>query len=91
VVNAFRFILAGGKVKAVLINIFGGITRCDDIAKGILKAFDTMDIPVPVVVRLTGTNAEEGKALLEGSRLIPALSFTEAVKKTIALGKGEDA
>jgi succinyl-CoA synthetase beta subunit len=91
VVHAFRLILAEGKVKAVLINIFGGITRCDDIAKGILKAYDTMDIPVPVVVRLTGTNAEEGKALLEGSKLIPAGTFAEAVQKTISLGKGENA
>ncbi|MEX2607447.1 MAG: ADP-forming succinate--CoA ligase subunit beta [Kiritimatiellia bacterium] len=91
VVHAFRLILAEGKVKAILINIFGGITRCDDIAKGILKAFETMDIPVPVVVRLTGTNAEEGKALLEGSKLIPANTFAEAVQKTISLGKGENA
>lgn len=91
VVHAFRLILAGGNVKAVLINIFGGITRCDDIAKGILKAFDTMDIEVPVVVRLAGTNAKEGNALLEGSKLHPAATFAEAVQKTIALGKGENA
>jgi len=91
VVNAFKLILGGGNVKAVLINIFGGITRCDDIAKGILKAYETMDINLPVVVRLTGTNAEEGKALLQGSPLIPASTFAEAVKKTISLGKGEDA
>lgn len=91
VVHAFRFILKSGKVKAVLINIFGGITRCDDIAKGILKAFDTMDIEVPVVVRLAGTNAAEGQALLEGSSLVPASTFAEAVQKTIALGKGEEA
>jgi len=89
VVHAFRLILAGGNVKAVLINIFGGITRCDDVAKGILKAFDTMDINVPVVVRLAGTNAKEGNKLLEGSKLIPAETFSEAVKKTIALGKNE--
>ena len=91
VVHAFRFILGSGKVKAVLINIFGGITRCDDVAQGILKAFETMDIDVPVVVRLAGTNAEEGRALLEGSPLIPAATFAEAVQKTIALGKGEAA
>jgi len=91
VVHAFKYILASGNVKAVLINIFGGITRCDDIARGILKAFETMEISVPVVVRLTGTNATEGKALLEGSSLIPAFSFAEAVQKTIALGKGVSA
>jgi len=86
VVNAFKFILASGRVKAVLINIFGGITRCDDIAKGILTAFSQMEITVPVVVRLAGTNAEEGRAMLEGSSLIPAATLAEAVKKTIELG-----
>ena len=88
VVNAFRLILSSGRVKAVLINIFGGITRCDDIAKGILTTFETMDIDIPVVVRLAGTNAEEGNKLLEGSTLIPASSFPDAVKQTIALAKG---
>jgi succinyl-CoA synthetase beta subunit len=61
------------------------------VAKGILKAFDTMDINVPVVVRLAGTNAKEGNELLKGSSLVPAETFSEAVKKTIALGKGESA
>ncbi|MFT7515579.1 MAG: succinyl-CoA synthetase beta subunit, partial [Candidatus Omnitrophota bacterium] len=91
VVEAFKYILASGRVKAVLINIFGGITRCDDIAKGILAAFEQMEINVPVVVRLAGTNAEEGKALLEGSSLIPASTLSDAVKKAIELGKGEAA
>ena len=84
--EAFRFILSSGRVKAVLINIFGGITRCDDIAKGILTAFEQIDITVPVVVRLAGTNAEEGRAMLEGSNLVPAETLADAVKKTIALG-----
>jgi len=88
VVSAFEYILSSGKVKAILINIFGGITRCDDIAKGILESFERIDINVPVVVRLSGTNAEEGKAMLEGSSLIPASTFSEAVKKTIELAKG---
>ena len=91
VVNAFRLILSSGRVKAVLINIFGGITRCDDIARGILTTFETMDIDVPVVVRLAGTNSEEGNKLLEGSSLIPATSFPDAVKQTIALAKGSEA
>lgn len=91
VVDAFKYILSSGRVKAVLINIFGGITRCDDIAKGILAAFEQMDIDMPVVVRLAGTNAEEGKALLEGSSLIPATTLSEAVKKAIELGKGKAA
>jgi succinyl-CoA synthetase beta subunit len=91
VVDAFKYILSSGRVKAVLINIFGGITRCDDIAKGILVAFEQMDIDMPVVIRLAGTNAKEGKALLEGSSLIPATTLSEAVKKAIELGKGEAA
>jgi len=91
VVEAFKLILSNPKVSAVLINIFGGITRCDDIAKGILTAFDQMDITVPMVVRLTGTNAEEGKKMLEGSSLIPASTFGEAVTKAIELGKGSAA
>jgi len=83
VVEAFKIILGNPKVKAVLINIFGGITRCDDIAKGILAAFERMTVHVPVVVRLTGTNAEQGLKMLEGSTLIPAKTFAEAVKKAI--------
>jgi succinyl-CoA synthetase beta subunit len=72
----------------VLINIFGGITRCDDIARGILEAFKRMTISVPVVVRLTGTNAAEGLALLKDSQLIPASSFAEAVRKVIEAAGG---
>ncbi len=88
VVEAFKIILSNPKVKAVLINIFGGITRCDDIAKGILTAFERMTVGVPVVVRLTGTNAELGLKMLQGSKLIPAKSFAEAVKKVITVSGG---
>jgi len=88
VVNAFKIILSNDRVKAVLINIFGGITRCDDIARGILEAFRQMTISVPVVVRLTGTNAEQGLALLKGSSLIPASTFAEAVRKVIEAAGG---
>ena len=88
VVNAFKLILGKGGIKAILINIFGGITRCDDIARGILTSYEQIEIDVPVVIRLSGTNAEEGKALLEGSSLIPADTFSGAVKKVIALSKG---
>lgn len=88
VVHAFRIILSRPGIRAVLINIFGGITRCDDIAKGILEAFKRMSIDVPVVVRLTGTNAEEGLALLRGSALIPAATFAEAVRKVIEAAGG---
>ena len=88
VVNAFKLILAGGGIKAILINIFGGITRCDDIARGILTSLDQIEIDVPIVVRLVGTNSEQGLALLEGSRLHPASSLSDGVQKTIELAKG---
>ncbi len=88
VVSAFEIILSNPRIKAVLINIFGGITRCDDIARGILEAFKRMAIPVPVVVRLTGTNAPQGLELLRGSSLIPAASFSEAVQKVIEAAGG---
>jgi succinyl-CoA synthetase beta subunit len=90
VVHAFRIILSRPGIKAVLINIFGGITRCDDIARGILEAFKRMTISVPVVVRLTGTNAVEGLALLKGSTLLPASSFAEAVQKVIEAAGGPE-
>jgi succinyl-CoA synthetase beta subunit len=88
VIHAFRIILGTGRIKAVLINIFGGITRCDDIARGILESFKQITINVPVVVRLTGTNAEEGLRLLQGSQLIPAATFSEAVRKVIEAAGG---
>lgn len=88
VIHAFKIILSTGNIKAVLINIFGGITRCDDIARGILESFKQIKIDVPVVVRLTGTNAEQGLELLKGSSLIPASSFAEAVRKVIVASGG---
>jgi succinyl-CoA synthetase beta subunit len=91
VVHAFELLLRKGTVKAVMINIFGGITRCDDIARGILDAFGRISISVPVVVRLTGTNAEEGRRLLDGANLIPAETFGEAVRKVVELARGASA
>jgi succinyl-CoA synthetase beta subunit len=88
VVNAFKLLLRKGTVKAVMINIFGGITRCDDIATGILEAFQRIDIDVPVVVRLSGTNAKEGRKLLEGANLISAETFSEAVQTVVEISKG---
>ena len=88
VVHAFNLILSTGNIKAILINIFGGITRCDDIAKGILESLERIEIDVPIVVRLVGTNSEQGLAMLEGSRLHPAQSLSEGVKKAIELSKG---
>jgi succinyl-CoA synthetase beta subunit len=88
VVSAFQILLGNPKVKAVLINIFGGITRCDDIARGILEAFGRISIKVPVVVRLTGTNAEIGLGLLKDTPLIPATTFSEAVRKAVEAAGG---
>lgn len=76
------------KPKGVLINIFGGITRCDEVAKGVLEATSGMQITVPIVVRLSGTAEEEGRALLEGTSLIPAASMQEAAKKVVDLAYG---
>lgn len=87
--DSLRLILADEKVKAILINVFGGITRCDEVAKGILSAFKEIKTSIPIIVRLVGTNDEEGLHLLQGTELIPAKSLLEAA--TIAVRKaGED-
>ncbi len=86
VVTAFRMILQDPKVKVILINIFGGITRCDDIARGILQSLSECDVPVPIVIRLIGTNQAEGRRLLEGARLIPAATLEEAAVKAVEMG-----
>jgi len=85
VVNALEIILSDKEVKVILFNIFGGITRCDDVANGIIEATKRMDIDVPIVVRLTGTNEEEGRRLLAATDLVPAETMDEAVKKAIEL------
>lgn len=87
VVDAIQIILSDPNVKVILINIFGGITRCDDVAKGLLEAFRSMNIKVPVVVRLTGTNEKEGMELLKGQNFILASSMSEAARKAISLIK----
>lgn len=84
VIDAMNILLSDRNVKVVMINIFGGITRCDDVAKGLLSAMDQMDITVPIIVRLTGTNEKEGQAILQGSDLIAASSMSEAAQKAIA-------
>jgi len=86
--KSLEMVLADKNVKGVLFNIFGGITRGDEVAKGVLEATDSMDIKVPIVIRLSGTRAEEGRALLTGSRLEPAETMTEGAQKIVALVKG---
>jgi len=85
VAEAFKLILADTKVRAVLVNIFGGIVRCDLIAEGIIQAVREVGVDLPVVVRLEGTNREEGKALLaaSGLRIIAAEGFTDAAGKVV--------
>ena len=84
VLNAIKIILRNQKVRAILINIFGGITRCDDIAKGIIMATDQIDIKVPMVIRLVGTNQEEGRAMLEEKGFSVADDLSTAVQKVVA-------
>lgn len=86
--KAIDTVLLDKNVKGIFFNIFGGITRGDEVAKGMLEAMSTMDIKVPIVVRLTGTRAAEGLQLLEGSPLTPAATMQEGAQKIVALVKG---
>jgi succinyl-CoA synthetase beta subunit len=85
VVKAMQIITSDPNVKAILVNIFGGITRCDDVANGLLQAFKQIELKVPIVVRLTGTNEAEGRKLLESSGLplIAAAGMAEGAEKAI--------
>jgi succinyl-CoA synthetase beta subunit len=89
VAEAFKIILSDRKVKAILVNIFGGIVRCDLIAEGIIRAVQQVHVGVPVVVRLEGTNVEQGRAMLAASGLdiIIAESLTGAAKKAVAAAR----
>ena len=88
--NAMELLLSDRNVKAIWFNIFGGITRCDDVARGMVEALRQMDVKLPVVVRLTGTNEEEGKRILatSGLPLAPVSSMAEGAKKVIELARG---
>lgn len=86
--SCVELVLMDPEVKGLLINIFGGITRCDEVALGILAAFDELDVRIPVVARIEGTAAEEGRKILEGSRIVPAQTMQEAAEKIVELVKG---
>jgi succinyl-CoA synthetase beta subunit len=88
VAAAFRIILSDPNVRAVLINIFGGITRCDEVARGILAAMGEVKPHVPMVVRLVGTNAEEGRRMLMNANMSTAETLVEAAEKSVGLAKG---
>jgi len=87
VIDALSIITANPKIKGILINIFGGITRCDDIANGLMQALEQLNLNVPLVVRLTGTNEEEGREILKHSKinLNPQVTLSDGVKKIIEL------
>ncbi|HEX9366428.1 MAG TPA: ADP-forming succinate--CoA ligase subunit beta [Vicinamibacterales bacterium] len=88
--NAFRILMADKAVKAVLINIFGGILRCDVLAEGVIGAVKELGVPVPIVIRMEGTNVERGKQMLEDSGLNfeTADDMNEAARKVVAAAKG---
>ncbi len=88
VAAALRIILSDENVKAVLFNVFGGITRCDEVARGILVALDEVKPKAPMVVRLVGTNAEEGLRMLADANMLTAETLADAAKKAVAVVKG---
>jgi succinyl-CoA synthetase beta subunit len=87
VAAALRIILSDPNVKAVLFNIFGGITRGDVVARGILTALEEVKPRVPMVIRLVGTNAEEGRQMLAQANMITAETLAEAAQKAVAAAK----
>ena len=87
VLHALKIILRNPDIKVILINIFGGITRCDDIAKGILTALEQIKMPVPLVIRLTGTNEAEAKEMLTKAGLTTFSSMRQAVTQAVSISK----
>ncbi|HHT34426.1 MAG: ADP-forming succinate--CoA ligase subunit beta [Proteiniphilum sp.] len=87
VIEAMKLLLGDKNVKVVLINIFGGITRCDDVAQGLLEAFRQIRTEVPIVIRLTGTNEKEGRALLQGTHFHVAETMGDATQMAVKLSK----
>jgi len=93
VAEAFKLILSDSKVRAILVNIFGGIVRCDLIAEGIIQAVQEVGVSLPVVVRLEGTNVDKGKALLaeSGLSIIAAEGLTDAAEKVVQAARDANA
>ena len=87
VIEAMTLLLKDPKIKVVLINIFGGITRCDDVASGLLTAFEQLKTDIPVIVRLTGTNEKEGREMLRGSRFRVAETMGDATRLAVEASK----
>ncbi len=91
VTTALRLILSDSKVKAVLVNIFGGITRGDEVARGIIEALAQIDTDVPMIVRLAGTNAKEGMEILAEAEMETAVTLSDAAQKAVAAAQGGNA
>jgi succinyl-CoA synthetase beta subunit len=89
VLDALRILLRNEGLKAILVNIFGGITRCDDIARGILMAREKLRIGVPMVIRLIGTNEEQGRDMLENAGLTVARRMTDAIEEAVRCARRE--
>jgi malate-CoA ligase subunit beta len=89
VAEAFHLVLADENVKAMLVNIFAGINRCDWVAEGVVQAVKNMDLKVPLIVRLAGTNVEEGKKIIQNSGLpiISAETLADAAEKAVAASR----
>jgi succinyl-CoA synthetase beta subunit len=87
--NAFKILMSDKAVKAVLINIFGGILRCDVLAQGVIAAVRDLGVRVPIVIRMEGTNVEQGKKMLRESGLnfTTADTMSEAAERVVALGR----
>lgn len=88
VAAALRIILKDPNVETILINIFGGITRCDEVARGVLEALEMQPTDLPMVVRLVGTNEEDGRIILSEADMITATSLSEAAKQAVAAARG---
>ena len=87
--QALEMVLLDPEVKGIFVNIFGGITRGDEVANGVIAARDQLGIRVPLVVRMTGTREEEGRAILERAGIVPAVSAPEAADKIVTLVAAE--
>ena len=85
--NGFRIILSDEKVKGILINIFGGILRCDILAQGVVQAAEKIGVTIPIVIRMEGTNVEEGRKILaeSGLNLVHAVDLKDAAEKVASM------
>lgn len=86
--NALELILTDGRVRAILVNVFGGITRCDEVASGLLSAAESVGVKVPMVVRLAGTREEEGRALIRKAAVAAADTMADAARQAVRLAAG---